>query len=295
MLASAIVIGVLLALGAALFWGIGDFLIQKTTRRVGDWETLFLISLIGSIILAPFVYSSLGAALSNRSDLFLLLFIGAVQFIGALINFEAYRRGKIAVIEPVLSLEIPIVAVLSLIFIGEALAPMEYILIIALMFGLMLVSIKSYYITKFGRLEKGILLGVASGTILGISSFVIGFGSRVTNPLIVIWFLSINIVVYTAIYLAYTKRLHKLLRDTRKRPLLVLSMGLFDNGAWLAYAAATVLLPITIAVALSENFIIIAAMLGLVVAKERILPHQKIGLVISVACTIILALLANGL
>lgn len=112
MLASAIVIGVLLALGAALFWGIGDFLIQKTTRRVGDWETLFLISLIGSIILAPFVYSSLGAALSNRSDLFLLLFIGAVQFIEALINFEAYRRGKIAVIEPILSLEIPIVAVL---------------------------------------------------------------------------------------------------------------------------------------------------------------------------------------
>ena len=254
-----------------------------------------MISLTGSIIIAPFVYSSLGAALSNRSDLFLLLFIGAVQFTEALINFEAYKRGKIAVIEPVLSLEIPIVAVLSLIFIGEALAPIEYILIIALMFGIMLVSIKSYYLTKFDRLEKGILLGVASGTILGISSFVIGFGSRVTNPLVVIWFISINITVYTAIYLAYTERLHKLIRDTRKRPLLILSTGLFDNGAWLAYAAATVLLPITIAVALSENFIIVAALLGLVVAKERILSHQKIGLAIAVVCTIILAYLVKGI
>ena len=295
MLVGATLVGVLLAIGAALFWGAGDFLIQKTTRRAGDWETLFLISLIGSIILAPFVYNSLGVALSNRSDLFLLLLIGAVQFIEALINFEAYKRGKIAVIEPALSLEIPIVAVLSLILIGEALAPLEYILIIAIMFGLMLVSIKSYSITKSGMLEKGILLGITSGAMLGVSSFIIGFGSRVTSPLVVIWFLSINITVYTAIYLAYTKRLHKLARDARKMPLLVLSTGLFDNGAWLAYASATVLLPIAVAVALSENFIIVAALLGLVVARERILPHQKIGLAIAVASTVLLAFLAKGI
>ncbi len=286
-----VILGLLFAFGAALFWGVGDFLIQKTTRHIVDWETLFLISLIGSIVLLPFVYSSLGTALGSKPDIALLLLISAVMFVQALVNFEAYKRGKMAVIEPIMSLEIPIVAVLSLFFIGEVLAPLEYILIFAILGGLMLVSLKSYRFSGHGLFEKGILLGIASGAMLGTASFIIGFGSRLTSPLIVIWFLSINITVYTATYLAYTKRLHKLMRDAKKRPMLVVSTALLDNFAWLAYAAAAVMLPITIAVALSENFIIVAALLGLFITGERLFAHQKIGLALAVVGAVALALL----
>jgi hypothetical protein len=35
-------IGVGFAFIAMLCWGVGDFLIQKSARKLGDWETLFV-------------------------------------------------------------------------------------------------------------------------------------------------------------------------------------------------------------------------------------------------------------
>jgi len=45
--------GIIFAFGAMLFWGFGDFLIQRTTRKIGDIETLAFISIFGSIGLLP--------------------------------------------------------------------------------------------------------------------------------------------------------------------------------------------------------------------------------------------------
>lgn len=52
-------VGITFAFIAMFCWGFGDFLIQKSTRKFGDWETLLLISLVGVIILFPFIYKDL--------------------------------------------------------------------------------------------------------------------------------------------------------------------------------------------------------------------------------------------
>ena len=50
---------ILLAFGAMISWGIGDFLIQKSTRKIGDIESLAWIGIIGSIILLPLALKDL--------------------------------------------------------------------------------------------------------------------------------------------------------------------------------------------------------------------------------------------
>jgi len=45
---------ILFAFAAMLSWGIGDFLIQRTVRKIGDLQTLTWIGIIGSIFLIPF-------------------------------------------------------------------------------------------------------------------------------------------------------------------------------------------------------------------------------------------------
>lgn len=42
-------LGILFAFVAMLFWGFGDFMIQKSTRKIGDWETVFLITFATTI------------------------------------------------------------------------------------------------------------------------------------------------------------------------------------------------------------------------------------------------------
>lgn len=45
----SIEIGIILAFLAMVFWGFGDFLIQRSTRTVGDAETLFFANCVDKI------------------------------------------------------------------------------------------------------------------------------------------------------------------------------------------------------------------------------------------------------
>jgi|GEM_PF-4617325 3-methyladenine DNA glycosylase Mpg len=47
-------LGVLLALGALASWTVGDFFIQRTSRKLGIWKALFFITILGAIVLFPF-------------------------------------------------------------------------------------------------------------------------------------------------------------------------------------------------------------------------------------------------
>jgi len=57
------------------------------------------------------------------------------------------------------------------------------------------------------------------------------------------------------------------------------------------FAASMSLIPIAIAVSISESYVALAAILGILVNKERLMKHQKIGLVISIASVILLSAL----
>src|SRR3989338_11631757 len=100
-------IGIIFALVAMLCWGFGDFLIQRSLRKIGDWETLFIISAVGCIVLLPFVWTGLHHLFEPGSGKIILFSAGAVLFVAALLEFEALKRGKISVIEPTWSIEIP--------------------------------------------------------------------------------------------------------------------------------------------------------------------------------------------
>src|ERR1700722_16118091 len=91
---------------AIVGWGVGDFLIQRSARKLGDWEALFFITLFATIVLFPFVYPAL-SALSGYEWL-VLSCTSVVILVAALFNFEALRIGKISIVEPIYAMEVPI-------------------------------------------------------------------------------------------------------------------------------------------------------------------------------------------
>ena len=46
--------GILLAITALIAWGLGDFLIERSARKFGDWVALFYMTSFGAIVLSPF-------------------------------------------------------------------------------------------------------------------------------------------------------------------------------------------------------------------------------------------------
>ena len=128
--------GIIFAFIALVSWGFGDFFIQKTTRVVGSWKALFFIGIVGLIGLFPFVKNDL-ASLSSANVLLLCL-LGAVVVFAALFDFEALRQGKIAIVEPIVGLELPITVGLSLTLANEALSFLQLFLIGIVFIGIML-------------------------------------------------------------------------------------------------------------------------------------------------------------
>ncbi len=285
----AIAIGVLFAFAALIFWGFGDFLIQRSTRKFGDWETLFLITAFGTLILTPFVRNDLAQIFLSIDALKLLLFVSGMMLVTALFDFEALKRGKIAVIEPVMAIEVPIAAILAFVVLNEAITAMQAVIIAVLLVGLILVSLRAHHLTKRIWLEHGVILAIIGSIFMGASNFIVGLASRITNPLVTNWFLSMIIAVVSFLYLLWKNRIKQLFQDIKKYPKFILTMSTFDNLAWVAFAFSMTLIPIAIAVAISESYIALAALLGLLVNRERLMAHQKVGLVLSLAGALTLA------
>ena len=249
--------GIILAFLAMFCWGFGDFLIQRSTRKFGDWETLFIISIFGAIVLFPFVAKDLPGLFSSQYKNLLILFGASfILLIAALLEFEALKKGKISVVEPIWSLEVIISAVLAFLIIKESVGITQIVLIASLIIGLVLVSLRSYHLEKRIWLEKGVILAVLSAFAMGAANFFVGLGARLTDALVVNWFLSIFLTVVCAVYIFSQNGFTRMWTDLSKNKKHLITMCILDNAAWVAFAYAMVLAPIAIAVAISESYII---------------------------------------
>lgn len=286
-------IGVLFAFAALFLWGGGDFLIQRTTRHIGDWETLFLIVGIGALVLTPFVYTQIIGYISAPNILLVLVLASVLGFLASMFFLESLKRGKIAAVEPMMALEIPVVAIMALFIINEVLSPLEILLAIAIMAGLFLVALKEEHLKRL-RLEKGVFLMVIAAVLFGASAFFVGDGARLSNALFVNWSVALGMSILTFAYLLFKGDVHKLFRNTLKFPILIISTSLVDTLAWVSFAFASVSIPITIAVALSENYIGVAALLGLLLNREKLVAHQKAGFAVALAGAVALSFLIGG-
>ena len=281
-------LGILCAVIALLGWGFGDFFIQRSTRKFGNWETLFIITLFGALVIFPFIIGELPSLFDTKT--FLILGGASIVILfGAIYEFEAFRKGKLSVIEPLLSLEVPISVLLAFFFLGEVLGVSQYVLILVLLTGLILVSLEKTSFSKKVWLEKGVLIGALGALIMGAANFGVGFAARESSPLMINWFLNVFIALVCYGRLKYYGKHTAMWQNCWRYKHFLGKMCILDNAAWIAFAYAMVLAPIGIAVALSESYILIGVMLGMFVNKEKLRSHQKVGLVLALGAAIWLA------
>jgi len=283
--------GILFALTAMLSWGLGDFLIQKSARKFGDWIALFYITAFGSIVLFPFVYHGLANSLNTH---FILLFTaGFVILVAALLDFEALRVGKISIIEPINALEIIVVVFLSTVIIKEQLTLTQILLVGLSMVGIFLLSTKSFSHFKRMKIEKGIWYAVFGTICMGTANFLFGIGARETDPLMINWFTCIFIAVIAFVYLIYNSKFKDVIKDFKENKRLIFNVSFFDNLAWVMFSFATLYIPIAIATSISEGYIAFASFLGLVFNKEKLKYHQAFGFFISFVSIILLSIITD--
>ena len=287
--------GIFFALSALLAWGFGDFLIQRSTRKIGNIVALFYITAFASVVLLPFVYKDIFGYIqtSDFQILGLLLFATLLTLTASVLDFEALRVGKISVVEPIYAFEVFVTIVLGSVFLHEYPTPIQFFLILLLSIGVIFVGTKSITHLSSISWEKGVLLAVLATLTMGGVNFMFGVMARATNPLVINWFTSLFITVFCLLFLAKAKRLGEILTSVKNNFLLILSVSVLDNIAWISFAYSTLYIQIAITTSISESYIAIAALLGLVINKEKLQRHQYIGLVLVLIAGISLSMTIN--
>lgn len=277
----------LLAFGAMLFWALADFLIQKTTRQIGNIETLAFIGIFGSFALFPFVVRDLPSLLSIDT-LVLLILLGILTFIAAIFDFEALKICKLSTADMVMEIELPIAIILSYVILGEKLSLIHTIIIGIILVGTILVATDSWKDWKI-TLEKGIILAFIAGFGMGLLDFFTSVASRHITPAMAIWFPWIIFSVICLSIIWKRKGLKKFLLHSSDLKWLIIIMACLDTLAWLFYAIATENEKIGITLAITEAYPAVALLLGMYFNKEKINWIQGVGAALALGGSVTLA------
>ncbi len=107
-------IAIIGGLVTAVMWGTALLASARSARLIGAWSTLGWVMLVGLVITLPFVFVSEPAVLSGR-DLLHLLMSGIGNTVGLLLSYSAVRRGKVAIVGPIVSTEGAVAALFAII------------------------------------------------------------------------------------------------------------------------------------------------------------------------------------
>ncbi|MFA6194371.1 MAG: DMT family transporter [Patescibacteria group bacterium] len=282
---------ILFAFGAMLGWGIGDFLIQRTVRKIGAVGTLLWITLFSSLALLPFVFNDISSLTSRQ--IINLVILGIAGFASGFVHMKALRVGKLSVVEIILSVELPLTILLGIIFFAERLNLMQVILIIILFIGIILVSVDFTKISKKDFLEKGSLLALLSSALVALVNFLTATQAKEISPIMALWLPWLACGLFSGGYIISREKLSPFLKTCRINWKLILAMVIVDTAAWVFYVFAVAEKELSIIVAITESFVVIALILGVVFNKEKVNKIQYFGAGLAIACSLLIGLISK--
>lgn len=284
--------GILAAFGAMLSWGAGDFLIQRSVRRVGRVHALAFIAVTGTILLLPLALQDMHMLLVPQ-NLALFLFLGLFALASSMITFRALGEGKLSVVMVVFALELPLTVLLSTAILGEALSLMQFAAIAVVFAGVLLVSLSPFSAGNFsGSLEKGALLAAASAASFAIMNYLLTLGARQASPAISVWFTWLILAAAPLLLIFLRRGFGGFRKNFSSSWPLLLATGFFDTLGWLLFTVALVDNKLAIVAAIMVNYTTIGMLLGVLVNKEKISAHQYAGAAVALAASVALTMVA---
>ncbi|MGH6864957.1 MAG: DMT family transporter [Methyloceanibacter sp.] len=269
----------LLGLMAALSWGFHDFLARFPSRAIGPVQTVLAVTFAGLIALSTWLLFQ-GAPLDIAwPKLWLVAVTGVLFTLATLALFAALTLGPISMVAP-LAGSYPALAMLIAIVRGERPSLIQWLAIVAVMGGVLIVSRSSGHYEASGDLEPGklkMLLGLA---FLASLCFAISLTSGqaavpVFGEVQTVWLARcFSLLTITAIYLWQRDRAPI---PASWLPLLAL-MGCLDVIALGTITAAGNLVDAAFATVVSSAFGAVSVLLARIFLKEPMASAQLGGI-----------------
>jgi len=293
---------VVLAFGAMILWSIGDFLIQRTSKKLGSLETLIFLNLISAVILFPFIVKGLSKL--NWQNITPLFILSILEFAFGLTLLKAYEKGKLSVVVAIMTIELPLTVTWGILFFKERLSIVQIVLIIIIFAGVFFIAreklnVWQKILTFFSgrsRLEKGALIALAAAFFSSFFNLFIAINVKEVSPFMTLWLpWTLNLVwlfIFFFIKNGPAKSILMLKNHAREYKYLIVYGAVIDTFAWLCYAGAVAQKELSITTAITESYPALAMFLGIKFNKEKISGLQYIGALLALGGSVVIALIS---
>ncbi|HSX19058.1 MAG TPA: EamA family transporter [Candidatus Saccharimonadales bacterium] len=294
-----LLVAVLAGIGGMIGWGSADFFAKKTVDRVGSIVSLVWAHFFGTYILILIAISQLvffHKAFhfpSSPPQWVGLIFFGVLQMIVYWLVYEGFGKGQLAVLNPVFASFTGVVALISILFLGESGGFAKFFPLGVIFLGIMLISLdtKALFSLRLkldnipGLKEVGIATVLASFWTLGWSKF-IARQDWVSYALFMYLFMTIAAFVFSKLMKV---KIGAVKSDLWKFLILI---GFGEVIAYLAislgYSATSL---VSIVALISGAFSLPTILLARIFLKERVNLDQTIGTLVIIFGIIALSVL----
>ncbi|MEX1046081.1 MAG: DMT family transporter [Actinomycetota bacterium] len=269
----------LYGLGAALGWGIADFVGAISGRRIGALPTL-LFAQVSSLIVLAVALLVLGEPLNTTGpETAVLLANGAIGAGAYVALYKALTLGPVALVSPIVGSYSAITIVLAIVLRNETVTGLALLGIWLTLIGVVLAALNLRELR--GRASftgPGIPWALASMALFGVATFVLARYSQDVGWAGPVFLSRLGDVIVVVILAAFLRRRFTLGVGARNLGIAFAS-GASDVGGVVFYALGVEAGMISIVSASSVAFILIPVFGALILFKERPALTQWAGVV----------------
>lgn len=257
-----------LALGGALFWGVGDFLGGLATRRLALLAVLVLSQAAGLVGVVVWVVLG-GEAFPGVAALLPAVGAGVAGILGLAALYRGLAIGAMGIVAPI-SAASPVVPLAVDAARGSVPDPLQWLGIVLILGGIVTLSRER---VQDARFAAGAGLAVIAA--LGFGTFVVAIDVAADESaswaVLVARSCSLGVVLTAALVVGTS------LRAPRRLLPLLLGIGVFDTGANVLVAIATTHGAAGIVGVLSALYPVVTIVLARVVLGERLSTARRAG------------------
>ena len=276
----------LLALTSSLLWGVADFLGGNTSRRAPTLLVV-LISQSTGLLLAFIIATASDSFAAPNGYLPWAAGAGVAGACAVLLFYRALAVGTVGIVAPLAALGVIVPVVIGLV--GGTLPSVLCLAgIVIAIGGVVTTAGANATDPRPGRHGQSILLAIGAAAGFGLLQYAISGGSRYSTVMTMVGMRATSVPPLSiATYLALRRRpIPKSHPDEsgldRRLLVLIAVIGLFDMGANLLFAEATVTGALAIAAVLGSLYPAATVLLARIVNNERLSRPQQAGVLIAI-------------
>jgi uncharacterized membrane protein len=269
-------LSVLFAITSMVGWGLGDFIAKTVVAKASAYRTVLFSQFVGSVpfFLAIFMYDW---TVPDGSLIFLTALSATVSTIMLYSFYQALKLGRASIVSPVSSSSTVVAVVLSVMILGEALTMLQILLISTVFLGILLIVVQGSD-TKSAASDMSILLALLvlfmGGGNAILQKWIAGTGHYLMGFLLTRIFMLGFLVLLFPVF-----RMETPMVVPRASYARITLLGLIDVSGFFAWFMALREGFVSIVAPISNSSSAVTIILAHTFLGERLLLHQKIGII----------------